>query len=136
MLCQHLSTLGAVVKTSTRIENLDDLTVREVDCCDATPKQLLRLGERRYPSVYKRPLANFSYCPAAFKVDYALSEPIPWKAPECRWAATLYLGGRFNEIAKSESAVRNGQHAERPFVLLSQPTVFDPSSVPVGKHVA
>jgi phytoene dehydrogenase-like protein len=135
-LCQYLSTLGAVVKTSTRVESLEDLTSYEVICCDVTPRQLLRLGERRFGSAYKRRLANFSYGPAAFKVDYALSEPIPWKAPECRRAATLHLGGSFDEIAESESAVRNGKHAERPFVLLSQPSLFDPSRAPTGKHVA
>jgi len=135
-LCQYLSTFGAVLKTSTRIESLDDLTGYAVICCDVTPRQLLRLGERRFRSSYKRRLARFSYGPAAFKVDYALSEPIPWKAPECRRAATLHLGGSFDEIAESESAVRHGQHAEHPFVVLSQPTLFDPSRAPVGKHIA
>lgn len=135
-LCQYLSTLGATVKTSTRIESLDDLTGYAVVCCDVTPRQLLHLGERRFRFAYKRRLANFSYGPGAFKVDYALSEPIPWKAPECRRAATLHLGGSFDEIAESESAVRNGKHAERPFVVLSQPTLFDPSRAPVAKHVA
>lgn len=135
-LCRHLSTFGAAVHTSTRIESLDDLANYAVICCDVTPKQLLRLGERRFLSTFKRQLEKFSYGPAAFKVDYALSDPIPWKAPECRRAATLHLGGSFDEIAESESAVRNGKHPERPFVLLSQPTLFDPSRAPTGKHVA
>ncbi len=135
-LCQYLSTLGAVIKTSTRIESLDELTGYQIICCDVTPRQLLRLGERRLQTAYKRRLAKFSYGPAAFKVDYALSEPIPWKDSECRRAATLHLGGTFNEIAESESAVRNGKHPERPFVLLSQPTLFDPARAPAGKHIA
>jgi phytoene dehydrogenase-like protein len=135
-LCQYLSTLDAVLKTSTRIESLDDLSGYAVVCCDVTPRQLLGLGERRFRSAYKRQLARFSYGPGAFKVDYALSEPIPWTAPECRRVATLHLGGSFDEIAESESAVRNGKHAERPFVVLSQPTLFDPSRAPTGKHVA
>lgn len=135
-LSQYLSTLGATIHTSTRIESLEDLTGYAVTCCDVTPKQLLRLGERRFLSSFKRQLEKFSYGPAAFKVDYALSDPIPWKALDCRRAATLHLGGSFAEIAESESTVQNGQHPERPFVLLSQPSLFDPSRAPAGKHVA
>ena len=135
-LLQYLTTLGGTAHTSTRVESLDDLKGYAVICCDVTPRQLLRLGENRFLPTFKRQLEKFSYGPAAFKVDYALSEPIPWKAIECRRAATLHLGGSFDEIAESESAVRNGKHAERPFVLLSQPTLFDPSRAPAGKQVA
>ena len=71
-----------------------------------------------------------------FKVDWALAAPIPWKADECRRAGTLHLGGTLNEIAASEKAAWEGRIADRPFVLLSQPTLFDPSRAPVGKHVA
>ncbi len=69
-------------------------------------------------------------------MDYALSQPIPWKAAECARAATVHLGGSMEEIAASEDAMRHGRHAERPFVLLAQPTLFDPSRAPQGKHIA
>ena len=69
-------------------------------------------------------------------MDYALSSPIPWKSAECIRAATVHLGGSFEEIADSEQAVRNGQHADRPFVLLAQPSLFDSSRAPAGKHTA
>jgi len=135
-LCRYLHTLGATVKTSTRIESLNDLIDYEVICCDVTPKQLLNLGERRFHESYKKQLAKFRYGPGAFKVDYALSAPIPWKACDCQRAATVHLGGRFDEIAASEKAVSNGQNPERPFVLLSQPSLFDSSRAPAGKHTA
>ena len=69
-------------------------------------------------------------------MDYALSEPIPWKAKECTRAATVHVVGTYEEIAASEAAMRNGQHAEKPFVLLVQPSLFDPSRAPEGKHTA
>jgi phytoene dehydrogenase-like protein len=104
--------------------------------CDLTPRQLLRIAGQRLSQSYKRQLERFRYGPGAFKVDYALSRPIPWKASECVRAAALHLGGTFEEIAASEEATRNGQHADRPFVLLAQPSIFDPSRAPVGKHTA
>jgi phytoene dehydrogenase-like protein len=69
-------------------------------------------------------------------VDYALSAPIPWKARDCARAATVHIGGSFDEIAASEKAARNGQHADRPFLILVQPSLFDPSRAPAGKHTA
>jgi phytoene dehydrogenase-like protein len=96
---------------------------------------LLRIAGDRFTPAYRRLLEQFRYGPGAFKVDYALSQPVPWRAPECTRAATLHLGGSIGEVAASESAARNGKHSERPFVLLSQPTLFDPSRAPAGKHI-
>jgi len=135
-LCEHLSTFGVTVKTSTRVESLQQLSNYAVICCDVTPRQLLQMGEQRFSPGYKRQLAKFRYGPGVFKVDYALSAPIPWKATECLRAATVHLGGTFNEIAASEKAMSSGQHAERPFVLLAQPSLFDSTRAPAGKHVA
>jgi phytoene dehydrogenase-like protein len=81
-------------------------------------------------------LGKYRYGSAVFKVDYALNAPIPWKAPGCLRAATVHLGGSFEEIAAAEKAVRIGQHADRPFVLLAQPSLFDSSRAPAGKHTA
>jgi phytoene dehydrogenase-like protein len=102
---------------------------------DVSPRQLLNIAGARLSSSYQRDLARYRYGPGTFKVDYALSEPIPWKARECLRAGTLHLGGTLDEIAASEYEVRQGRHPERPFVLLSQPTLFDPPRAPVGKHV-
>jgi phytoene dehydrogenase-like protein len=88
------------------------------------------------PSSYKRKLSRYRYGPGVFKVDYALSAPIPWRAPECARAGTIHLGGTFAEIARAEREVWEGKLPERPFVLLAQPTLFDPSRAPAGKHIA
>jgi phytoene dehydrogenase-like protein len=135
-LCAHLATLGGKVKTSTRIESLATLTDHDVVLCDVTPRQLLRIAHDRLSPAYKRQLERYRYGPAVFKVDYALSSPIPWKAQECVRAATVHIGGTMEELAVSEDAMRHGHHAERPFVLLAQPTLFDPSRAPEGRHIA
>jgi phytoene dehydrogenase-like protein len=135
-LCAYLAKLGGKVMTSSRVDSLDALSGYELILCDITPRQLLAIGALGLSENYKRQLRKFRYGPGVFKVDYALSAPIPWKAPECVRAATVHLGGTFNEIAASEKAVRSGKYPERPFVLLVQPTLFDPTRAPVGKHTA
>lgn len=135
-LCSHLSTLGGRVITSSRIESLDSLSDYDLILCDVTPRQLLALGGERLSGSYKRQLQKFRYGPGVFKLDYALNAPIPWRASECARAATVHLGGTFDEIAASEKAVRRGEYAQHPFVLLVQPSLFDPSRAPAGKHTA
>jgi phytoene dehydrogenase-like protein len=135
-LCSYLSTLGGSVKTSSPVENLSELGSYGLLLCDLTPRQLIKVGGHKLTHAYKRKLERFRYGAAAFKVDYALSAPIPWKAANCLRAATVHLGGSFEEIAASEKAVRNGRHPEHPFVLLAQPSLFDPSRAPSGKHTA
>ena len=135
-LCSFLSTLGGAVRTSSRVENLAELGNYDLFLCDLTPRQLVKVGGQKLSESYKRRLSRYRYGAGVFKVDYALSAPIPWKAFECLRAATVHLGGSFEEIAASEKAVRNGQHAERPFVLLAQPSLFDATRAPAGKHTA
>jgi len=135
-LCKQLATLGGTVKTSTRIESLSAVGECNVILCDITPRQLLQIAGDRLSSAYKRQLQRYRYGPGVFKVDYALSAPIPWKAAECLRAATIHLGGTVEEIAASEDAMRHGRHAQRPFVLLAQPTLFDSTRAPEGHHVA
>jgi phytoene dehydrogenase-like protein len=136
-LCGHLASLGGTVKTSTRIEDLSALE-KDYDAilCDVTPHQLLRIARNRFPTRFARQLAKYRYGPAVFKVDYALHSPIPWKSADCARAATVHLGGSFQEIVASEYDMRHGRHSERPFVLLSQPSLFDPTRAPAGKHIA
>jgi len=135
-LCGHLAELGGEIKTSTRVEKLDSLPKYDAILCDVTPFQLVRLATRRLSTRYTLRLAKYRYGPAAFKVDYALRCPIPWKAPECLRAATVHLGGSAEEIADSEATMRGGRHSERPFVLLAQPSLFDPTRAPADKHTA
>jgi phytoene dehydrogenase-like protein len=135
-LCGHLSGLGAKIKISARVDKLRDLPKYDVTMCDVTPRQLLQLADGELSAGYRSQLQKFRYGPGVFKVDYALSSPIPWKASECLRAATVHVGGSAAEITASEAAVRRGEHAEHPFILLAQPSLFDATRAPQGKHVA
>lgn len=135
-LCAHLAALGGEVRVSSRVSSLADLGPFDVALCDVTPRQLVAMAGDRLSPGYREKLEQYRYGPGVFKIDYALSSPIPWTAPECLRSATVHIGGTLEEIAASEDAMRHGQHAERPFVLLAQPTVFDPSRAPEGKHIA
>jgi len=135
-LCCHLEKLGGRVKTSARVETVSDLPQCSVILCDVTPRQLIAITGDRLSDGYKRQLAKFRYGPGVFKVDYALHNPIPWRATACFRAATVHLGGTFEAIAAAEHAVRNGRVPEQPFVLLAQPSLFDNSRAPQGKHTA
>jgi phytoene dehydrogenase-like protein len=135
-LIGYLEKLGGNVKTSSRVDNLDSLSDRDVILCDVTPRQLLHMGRNRFSRAYTRQLEKYRYGPGAFKVDYALSAPIPWKAHECARAATVHVGGSFDEIFASERAASEGRYAERPFIILAQPSLFDETRAPAGKHTA
>jgi phytoene dehydrogenase-like protein len=135
-LIAYLNTLGGIVHTNSPIASLDGLPRNTLFLCDVSPRQLLSIAGRRLSDGFQRSMRRFQPGPGAFKIDYALSEPIPWRAPECRRAGTVHLGGTLEEIAGSERAVAQGQHPERPFVLLAQPTLFDPARAPDGKHIA
>jgi phytoene dehydrogenase-like protein len=136
-LAAYLAHLVGRITTSTRIHSFSDLPHCDLTLCDITPRQLLALaGPKQLTPVYRRNLARYKYGPAAFKVDYALSRPIPWNAPACLRSATVHLGGTLAEIAVSEAAMASGRQSDKPFVLLAQPTLFDPTRAPAGKHIA
>ena len=103
---------------------------------DVGPHQLLRIAGDRLPTGYRRALRRYRYGAAAFKLDWALDGPVPWTAPECARAATVHLGGTLEEIAAAEAAPARGEVHERPFVLFVQPTLFDASRAPAGRHTA
>jgi phytoene dehydrogenase-like protein len=115
---------------------IDELPRADLVLCDVAPRELVRLARGRLPARYERALRRYRYGPGAFKLDWALSAPIPWIAAECRRAATVHLGGTMAEIAASERAPWDGRLAARPFVLLSQPSLFDERRAPDGKHTA
>ena len=134
-LCSYLGRLGGVVKTDSRVGDLSSMGEFKVALCDVTPKQLLQIAGPRFTPAYQRLLQHYRYGPGIFKVDYALSSPIPWKAADCARAITVHLGGTIEEIAASEDAMSKGRHAEKPFVLLAQPTLYDTTRAPAGKHI-
>ncbi len=134
-LASHLRSLGGEVELGRWVESLDELDGAPV-LLDVTPRQLLRLAGHRLPGRYARRLERYRYGPGVFKLDWALDAPIPWSAPEVLRAGTVHLGGTLDEIAASEAAAVAGRHHERPYVLLVQPTLFDSTRAPDGKHTA
>ncbi len=135
-LMATLHSLGGTVQTSSPVEDLCDLGEVDVTLLDTTPHQLLRLAGHRLNSVDHRRFSRFERGPGIFKVDYALTEPIPWHAKDCALAATVHVGGSLEEIAASEWEMAHGRTAPRPFVLVVQPSLFDSSRAPQGKHTA
>jgi phytoene dehydrogenase-like protein len=135
-LVAHLQSLGGEVVVDSPVTSVDDLPPARIVMCDLSPKPLLRIAGHKFPAAYRHALERYRYGPGVFKVDWALSAPIPWTAEGCTRAGTLHLGGTLGEIAVSERAAFDGRIADRPYVLLSQPTLFDPSRAPAGHHVA
>jgi phytoene dehydrogenase-like protein len=128
---------GGAVHTGRRIGSLDELDAGDGPIlCDVTPRQMLGIAGERLQKTYRQAMEKFYYGPGAFKVDYALSAPIPWKARKCARSITVHVGGSAEEIARSEHAMRQGNPSDRPFLLVAQPTLFDPTRAPAGKHVA
>ncbi|MGD0445916.1 MAG: NAD(P)/FAD-dependent oxidoreductase [Edaphobacter sp.] len=128
-LARHLESLGGRIETGREITQMPEA---DVVLADVTPRQLLRIAGAALPPGYRRKLERFRYGAGAFKIDYALSSPIPWAASECMRAATVHLGGTLEEIVASERHFTSAT----PFVLLVQPSLFDPTRAPAGQHTA
>jgi phytoene dehydrogenase-like protein len=128
--------LGGEVVAGAPVEHLDELRPARVVMLDLGPRQVVRLAGERLPSGYRRALLRYRYGAAAFKLDWALDGPVPWTAAECARAATVHLGGTLEEVAASEAAHARGEVHDRPFVLFVQPTLFDESRAPAGRHTA
>jgi len=130
----YLHELGGKIETGRRVDDLAELPKARVVLLDVTPWQFLRMAGDRLPPRYRRRLARFRHAPGVFKIDYALSAPIPWAADACRRAGTVHLGGTLDEIAAGERQVTQGRHPERPFVLAAQQSLFDSSRAPSDQH--
>jgi phytoene dehydrogenase-like protein len=134
-----LRSLGGEIVTDRAIASLDELpetqTARAV-LLDVTPRQFVEMAGDRLTAPQRHRWEAYRYGPGAFKVDFALSGPIPWKDVACREAGTVHLGGTFDEIAAGERAACRGELSDRPFVILTQPTLFDATRAPPGKHIA
>jgi phytoene dehydrogenase-like protein len=133
-LASYLRSLGGEIVTGRRIETLSEVPRSRVILCDVTPRGLLKLAAGRLHTRYRKHLERYRYGVAAFKIDYALDGPVPWKTPGCDRAGTVHLGGTLDEVAEAELAPWQGRHAERPFVLVAQPSLFDATRAPEGKH--
>ena len=124
---------GLDVRTASRV---DELQRADVVIADVMPRELVRIARGRLPGRYERALLRYRHGPGAFKLDWALSDPIPWRAAECRRAGTVHLGGTLDEISASEWGAWRGRPSDRPFVLLAQHSLFEPTRAPDGRHTA
>ncbi len=130
---------GGALETGRRVASLDEVGApdrRAAVLLDLTPPEAIRVSGERLPASYRRRLERYRFGPGVFKVDWALSEPIPWTAAGCRRAGTVHVGGTLEEIAASAREVWEGRDPKRPFVLVAQPTLFDASRAPEGRHIA
>ena len=136
-LAAHLVSLGGEVRLDHPVRRPGDLPPSRVVLLDTHPAALLDIfGDRVVPRIARRRIARYRSGPAAFKIDYALDAPIPWSAPECARAGVVHVGGTYSEVVEAGSAVEGGRVPDRPFVLVGQQSLFDPSRAPAGKHTA
>lgn len=135
-LAEYFISLGGKIEPNFRVENIDELPKSKAVLFDLTPRQIVKVAGHRLPENYKNRLEKYRYGAGVFKMDFALSDPIPWRAKECFEAATVHIGGTFAEVALSEREHNDGKISEKPFVLLAQHTLFDASRAPENKHTA
>jgi phytoene dehydrogenase-like protein len=134
-LVAYFRSLGGELQTGARVDSLDELPPSRAVLLDLTPREILRLQGTELPPLYRAQLERFRYGLGTFKVDWALDAPIPWRAPQATSTATVHLGGSLDEMDRSREQEWAGRPADRPFVLVVQPTLFDPSRAPEGKHI-
>jgi phytoene dehydrogenase-like protein len=134
-LGSYFKSLGGEIVTGRRITTVDEFPDDATVFLDVSPRQALQMAHNRFDEDYRRKLEKYRFGPGIFKIDWALDGPIPWRAEGCRRAATVHLGGTMEEIAAAEREVSLGRHPEKPFVLVAQQSLFDPSRAPAGKQV-
>jgi phytoene dehydrogenase-like protein len=133
-LVAELRALGATYQTNAEVRSMRDVPESKAVLFDLAPRQISAIADDDLPSAFREQLQKFRQGPGVFKIDWALSEPIPWRNPECGQAATVHVGGTFEQIAESEAAGWTNRPAEKPFVLVAQQSLFDPTRAPAGKH--
>jgi phytoene dehydrogenase-like protein len=135
-LASMLRSHGGTIECGRWVKSLDELPPSRAVLLDLTPRQIVAIAGDKLPPRYRRKLGRYRYGMGTFKVDWALSGPIPWTAAACRRAGTVHVGGTFDEIADSERRAWAGDHSDKPFVLVTQPSLFDPSRAPANQHTA
>ena len=133
-MASRLAELGGTIEVNRPVRSLADLPDSRAVLFDLSPRQIVQTVGDELPPRYRKRLARFRYGPAAWKVDYALSEPVPWTNKDCHRAGTVHLGGTFAEVARSEAQVGAGEVPDRPFVLVAQQSRFDDTRAPDGRH--
>ena len=135
-LASYFESLGGTIITKTTIRSINQFERHALILCDVTPRQFLDIAGDGLSGSFRNRLKSYRYGPGVFKIDWALSRPVPWRARECAQAGTIHLGGSIEEIEASEENASAGRVSERPFVLFVQPSLFDASRAPAGQHTA
>ncbi len=135
-LALYFVSLGGKIETNFYVNSLNQLPSAHAVLFDVTPRQLLQIAGHKFSAIYKWQMKRYRYGMGVFKIDWALNAPIPFTAEGCRNAGTVHIGNTIEEIVDCEQQIWNGKHPEKPFVLLSQPSLFDASRAPMGKHTA
>src|SRR6201995_3791489 len=135
-LAAYFVSIGGQIQTGFRVEKLKDLPGARAVVMDISPKQALEIAGYSFSSSYRNQLMKYRYGMGVYKIDWALDAPIPFTASSCTKAGTIHIGNSYSEIARNEQLTANGQHPEKPFVLLAQQSLFDPTRAPAGKHTA
>jgi len=135
-MVRYLESLGGKVITKCRVNSLGQLPPVRATLLDFGPRQLVGMAGEKLPASYRRKLERYQYGPGVYKMDWALHQPVPWRAAECAQAGTIHLGGTLEEISNSERRPWLGDVSDRPYILFTQPSLFDPSRAPAGKHTA
>jgi phytoene dehydrogenase-like protein len=133
-LASYLRSLGGEIVCNTRVAKLSELPDHDVALFDTTPRQVARIAGGSLTDDYLSRLETFRYGNGVYKIDYALDGPIPWRAAECRRAGTVHIGGTLDEIVSSEDDVGRGRVPERPYMIVAQQSIVDPTRAPAGKH--
>jgi phytoene dehydrogenase-like protein len=133
-LTAYLKSLGGTVEIDREVQSMHDIPESRAVLFDLAPRLMERIAAGELPERFRRQLRSFRYGPGVFKIDWALRQPIPWKATECLRAATVHVGGTFDELAASERDATTGRICDRPFVLVAQQSLFDSSRAPSGQH--
>jgi phytoene dehydrogenase-like protein len=135
-LASYFTSIGGKIETNIYVKSLEQLPSSHAVLFDVSPKQLLQIAGYQLSSLYKWQLERYRYGMGVFKIDWALDDVVPFMAEECKKAGTIHIGNSIREITNAEQQTWDGQHAQKPFVLLAQQSVFDPSRAPEGKHTA
>jgi len=135
-LARMFASLGGTIELGHEVRTLAELPAARAYLFDTSPRQLAAIAGDRLPAGYRARLEKFRHAPGVFKIDWALHGPVPWRDPACARAATVHLSGTLADLEAAEAATFAGRIAERPFTLFVQPSLFDPTRAPPGKHVA
>ena len=133
-LGRYFQALGGEMVTGLKVEDLESLPKAKAYLFDTSPRGLISICGHLFPNRYLRDLQQFRYGPGVFKLDLALSGPIPWTNEHCRKAGTVHVGGKLTELMASEEACWEGRVEERPFVLVAQQSIPDSTRAPAGQH--